>query len=85
MTIYLPKIVAADFEAFRILLKDDIAPSFDEWLRRRREQIAFYADDSIVERTVKPDEFARFCQSKGCAYDARALLACAECSAKANP
>jgi len=35
--IYLPRISAADFEAFRRLLKNEIAPTFEIWVERHKK------------------------------------------------
>jgi hypothetical protein len=74
MDIYLPRIAPADFEAFRKLLKDEIAPTFQEWLKGHQEKLDYYrSPDVVIEVDVSPDEFKRFCDEKGAAYNARSF------------
>jgi hypothetical protein len=80
--IYLPRIGAADFEAFRKLLKDEIAANFHEWLERRRQQIEFYGTPATIEVDVSPREFAWFCHESSRAYNMGSLLEFAESVAK---
>ncbi|HUN27967.1 MAG TPA: hypothetical protein VMU67_16820 [Steroidobacteraceae bacterium] len=83
---YLPKFAPEDFESFRSIMKNEIAPTFQEWLERRREQIAHYSSDwAIVEVKVNAHEFAAFCHSKSTAANAGALIDFATNLAKANP
>jgi hypothetical protein len=55
---YFPRISAADFEAFRMLLKDDIGATFNEWLQRLRDRIAEYSRrwpaEYLGQRILKP-------------------------------
>jgi len=83
-TLYLPRIAAQDFEAFRKIMKDEIAATFQEWLERRRERIAYYERDILIEVNVRPDEFVRFCHAESLAYNGRSLLDFAEFIGKAN-
>ena len=83
--IYLPYISAADFEAFRVLMKDEIAPTFQEWLNRRSERIAlYYSTPGIIEVYVNPKDFSAFCSANSRGRDGRALLDFAEMTGKAK-
>ena len=52
--IYLPRISAADFEAFRVLLKDEIAATYEIWLECRRQRFNHYGTGNIIEIDVTP-------------------------------
>ena len=68
---YLPAIAAADYEAFREIMKDNICPSFQQWLQGHTNRIEHYRgqDGGFVEVYIKPDEFETYCLTKGCAKD----------------
>lgn len=76
---YLPIIAAQDFEAFRAILKSEIAPTFQEWQQGHANRLAMYPTSYVIrEIKVRPDEFARFCDRKCCGYDANSMIAFAE-------
>ena len=82
---YLPKIAPTDFEAFRKFMKDEVGATFEEWTQRVRNRFAEYRDtNTIVETYVNPDEFKRFCDGEGCAYNGMSLLSFAEFVGKTN-
>lgn len=83
--LYLPRITPQDFEAFRKIMKAEIAPTFHEWAERHRERIAMYGSQcSVVEISVDPNEFTRFCQEKTLPYNGQSLLVFAETIGKAQ-
>jgi hypothetical protein len=71
---YLPRIAAADFEAFRGLMKDDIAPTFEIWSERYKERLTYWGNISrVVEVDVHPDKFSSFCHRHSRGHNAKSL------------
>ena len=73
--IFLPVIAEADFEAFRALLKDEIASTYDGWLKSHKERVQHWREKGrVIEVKANPDEFRRFCLSKTIPNDSNSLL-----------
>jgi hypothetical protein len=84
-THFLPRISAADFEAFSRLLENDIAPTFEKWSESHQERVSFWSERAkVIEVDVNPDEFAAFCHRASRGYDAKALLDFAALRGKAK-
>lgn len=72
---YLPCVSPADFEAFRVLLKDEIAPTYEIWLQRHCERILYWGVTShVIEVDVNPRDFAEFCCARSRGHNGKALL-----------
>jgi hypothetical protein len=83
--LYLPRIAPEDFESFRQLMKDQIPPTYQEWLEAQRERVAMHGSNFvIVEVKVNVDQFARFCDAKPGAKNYGALLDFTRAIAKVN-
>ena len=46
--IFLPTIAESDFEAFRALLKGEIASTYDAWLKSHKERVEHWSRQSRV-------------------------------------
>jgi hypothetical protein len=83
--LFLPVIAAADYQAFRGFMKDEIPATFDAWLRRHHECVSYWrAERCVVDVELNPDEFRRFCLSEAMGYDANALCVFADRVGKAK-
>jgi len=83
--LFLPRITATDFEAFRSLLKHDVGADFKEWSKRHDNRIAEYGIAwTIVEIDVNPSQFKRYCDAKTIPYDGNSLLDFAEAVGREN-
>jgi hypothetical protein len=83
--IFLPVIAESDFEAFRALLKGEIAPTYDGWTKSHQERVHYWSTQlGVIEVKAAPDEFRRFCLSEAIPYDGNSLLKFAAAIGKAK-
>ncbi|HUZ31389.1 MAG TPA: hypothetical protein VMV19_04680 [Xanthobacteraceae bacterium] len=68
-TTELPLIAPADYDAFRKLLGNELSATYQEWLQAHQDEtrdcLRRGATASVSEIPVDPDEFARFCGTRG--------------------
>lgn len=76
-----PRLAREDYDAFRILLRDDrdFPDTFEAWerLRLRHDVKRVNSGHKIRDVLVTPAEFAAYCRACGRAPTAQMLIACA--------
>ena len=56
-----PLIDEADYAAFRAIMHNELPITYNEWLDRHKNRVAYYRDThNIVEVKVKPDQFSAY-------------------------
>jgi hypothetical protein len=69
-----PRILSADYEAFRAILKDELPARYDDWLKTYSDSVEHFRRlGKVIEVDVNPDKFRAFCLSESIPYDLNSL------------
>lgn len=78
--LYFPVIIDDDYEAFRRIMHDELAPTYNEWRKRHADRVKYWSAENktIIEVQVKPDDFAAYLGAGGYGADMNRLYVFAE-------
>lgn len=71
-----PTISPHDYDAFRRILNPHLSDTYDEWLQLHTKYVTslLQVGQNVRQIEVHPDEFGRFCNSRGASCNLKTLL-----------
>ena len=83
--LYFPVIDQGDYNSFRSIMHDELPATYDEWLQRHADRVAYYRETrKIIEVKVKANDFAAYLRTRSHGANMNSLYAFTELVGKRN-